>query len=162
MAIVTRQMADGRTLEVRVSADGNWVEPWVDGVQDGGAAGIGSLNQPQPPYTHYVRGSLHCYGITSDDADKIRVAQIAARAAYVPSLTEQRARLVANVTGAIADAKDAREAAYNDDTRAIPSYSTPQVQAARVALDAFDREHPEVIAALKREQAASVERHLWD
>lgn len=174
-AIVTRTTKDGRTLEVSVKRylPGSWT---AIATLDGAYAANGSVLDltPQvkaqlPGFTHYVLGKSPI-ALKADEA-QILLAAIAAgeRAdretpeAQIERLRTERRQLVGDVQSAIEEQADAYEAAHaREDVLAerIQASHEPAIATARAAVQAFDAEHPEIVAAIRAEQQERTERFL--
>lgn len=101
-------------------------------------------------------------GVPVNVAPQIKAAQDAA--ALPPTLEQQRRSLVYAVAGAGDEWSAARERAFNADgtgtawTRVNTLHA--KIKDAEATLAAFDAAHPEILAAIKAEEAEAAERFL--
>ena len=139
---------------------------------------VSAKNQPQPvigKIAELVRAkgidpdTRRSYGgyrdspvIPTEDAEAIYAAVQAIPEVQQERLREERLRLREEIKYILDATEEARERAFNRDIGGIPSYDSPEYQAARAALATFDAAHPEFIALLAAEKEAEIQRHMWD
>lgn len=120
--------------------------------------------------THYLPiesgpDSGKMIGLTPAEAARLDgwiLEQLAADpAGRIQLLRADRKRLAREIKDVLDEIADAREDAFQGDTGEIPSYDSPEYRAAFSALVAFDAAHPEIIAQIERESAASAARNRW-
>jgi hypothetical protein len=159
---VTKQTRDGRT--VTISAVIKHTVAWAQAVLDGkvvasGKPGVIPAIPGRPEFTH----GLGRVALTADEFTAVCDLIDAAQAEYDATpegrfevLSRQRERLVAEAYGAVDDAADDKAAAFDADE--LERYLVLQegedetrIAHLSAAVRVFDREHPEVLAALRAE-----------
>jgi len=151
-----------------------WVEVGIGGVVwcatlDG--HNEGQLYQPSTRISDAARkdGIVAAIGRVALTAERYatlekRAARLAEEYKTSPeALRTEREDLCNAIRGALDDARDAREQAFEDDcAHGLPGYDTPAVAAAQQALANFDGTHPEIVAAIKVEREEAVKRNQWN
>jgi hypothetical protein len=177
--IIRRQLRDGRWLEVRGrEEEGRWYAvAAIDGseVASSSWAPLDEISDAQAARlpAEFAGGyRIGPVALTRAEGDKVRAAEVAARAAWEASPAGQRAALVAERRALASRLAGAREAAAFHAERAwergdeaagvARARDDAAVRAARAALMAFDAAHPEVVAALEAERAERAERSAWN
>lgn len=144
-AIVRMSSSMVKTLEVEIAGKvigSGWVQ---------------KLREPKGEITHYVVK----LGLTTAEAEAIEAAF---RAACAPSLRDQRSALSLKLQGLRDDQTAAFERGHASDGSA--AYAAAQAFDGRIAeaeraLEAFDAEHPEVMAEIRAEKAERAARNTW-
>jgi hypothetical protein len=99
------------------------------------------------------------------EAERLMAEARAAHAASPAGLRAARTAITERIrcaSGAAADARTANFHRYDTGRGMGRNEYDAKAEAARVELAAFDATHPEVIAAIEAEVAASVERNFWN
>lgn len=157
--LFTRTTSTGKQIDGYVTADrafGKMLVVHVEGFQAAtGAPGVLSRSQ----LAKLPAGYTHILGNVP-----LLAAEVAAYTAAAVELprdlhAERRALVLAH--NAIADELDAARARAFDAADEVAPLTSPELDAAAAALDAFDAAHPEIKAALDAERAAAVERNRW-
>lgn len=82
-------------------------------------------------------------------------------------LRQERASLVDDINGALDEADSAKARSYESGEGTgqfifAGKKWEDRADSARAKLNAFDKAHPEIIEAIKKEKAEDAERHFWD
>lgn len=169
-----KTLKDGRKVEVIGRAI------CIDGVRE--AAILTAIaNHPQKKaILQALPGATHIAGhlvFTAEEAALAQSALDAAKAAYEASpegiakrLRSEREALVLRIGGYLDDAQYHGNRAWEsgnatDGGFGIRAKYEAKAEAARAELAAFDKAHPEIVAAVKADaeaRKAELEKHLWD
>jgi hypothetical protein len=128
------------------------------------------LKSPKQGATHYLDVAGKAVGLDAANAQQIEDAYQARKQAWVASaagqmaaLVSARENLVLEKAGWLDAMGEAREQAFESDTGAGWAAAT-EYEAKATAVDeqiaAFDREHPEVVAALQADKDEQMRRFL--
>ena len=116
---------------------------------------------------HHKIGPL---ALTDSETETLRAAVMAAKEehegtpkAKAEKLRQQRNDLACGVAGAVDDLGAHRERCFQQDTgfHGMAPFEA-KIAGAEKALAEFDAAHPEVIAAIKAEQADATARNMWN
>jgi hypothetical protein len=107
-----------------------------------------------------VRNAKHAIPLTAEEVAAFAAARASDPEAQAQRLRSEREALVRS-HNAIADDLDAARVEMWDKADEVASRTSPALDAARAALEAFDAAHPEVKAAIEAERAAALERNRW-
>lgn len=163
---LTKKLRDGRTAVVTVSAtsDGKYAIPVV--TIDGEKAGRQSANIFVAPHEIRAEHPELVAGVgplmlTAEEADTLRAVMAEVQAALPADLDARRERFVAALDAAGLEpgirAAELMDADAPDPFREQAGLER-RIMEARAALDAFDRQHPEVAARAAARQADTVRR----
>ncbi len=174
--VITKQLTDGRTATVIVVEHLKGIfRARVDvGGRHFTTGRVGPLTPPRGPATHQILGGGKALGLTATEADRVTTAIEQAEAAWSQS-PEGRHATLRDQRGELARELRDREAADADDKarahdrgeldryfRDVQPANERRIAEAERALATFDREHPEVLAAIKQAAAERTARHMWD
>jgi len=173
-AVIKKTGKDGRTVEIKLHryAGQHVAQAYLDGKYVG-TGDPTKLNKRVGDTTHYLSHTKPAIGLTSEEAkaiiEAIRVADEAERqtpSGKLDTLRAERQRLAAEVSGHMDDADDAVNRAHDRGIVDVGYHERAKhveaAEEARERLAQFDAEHPEILAAIKKEREEKANRHQWD
>lgn len=177
--IFTKTAANGKLISIRMETawDGPTLTVYVDGKYVRASHEVTLISPALRRHGGYPAHITHVVanvGLTSEDAIIVESAFVPLKEAWeqrpevvTAHLREKRNALVLAVQGAQDALIGARADCFDDEHSSsnlgtVTEAGMADIKAARSALAAWDREHPEIIAQIEAERKADVERHIWD
>lgn len=157
--IISRASSDGRGIQIAIEHS-RWLVALVDGARHGERESAPRqlarpVTKAGKTYSHHIGG----VAITAAEAAQVSQAlREATGIAPTPRLSPEaeRAELVAHYESLISRQQDAYDRSYE----AGMTYDAA-IESATARLEAFDRQHPEVLRQIQAERAEAAQANLW-